>query len=126
MVQWLGLTLLLQGVWVRSLVRELRSYMLHGVANNNNNKCKRKSSFKNFQFQSTFPFKQIKTQITSSKKKKHKKTFKCKSPVCTSRKSDSLGLWVGLGILYFSKPPALHVAGMLGGGEQVKLEEQVS
>ena len=73
MVQWLGLTLLLQGVWVRSLVRELRSYMLHGVANNNNNKCKRKSSFKNFQFQSTFPFKQIKTQITSSKKKNTKK-----------------------------------------------------
>ena len=29
-VQWLGLNLPFQRVWVRSLVRELRSHMLHG------------------------------------------------------------------------------------------------
>ena len=33
-VQWLRLSLLMQGLWVRSLVRELKSIMLQGMAKN--------------------------------------------------------------------------------------------
>ena len=35
-VQWLGSMLPLLGVWVRSLVGELRSHMLHGMAKKQN------------------------------------------------------------------------------------------
>ena len=37
MVQWVKTLLSVQGAWVRSLVEELRSHMLHVTANNNNN-----------------------------------------------------------------------------------------